>query len=300
MLNYATLFDKNYLSKGLVLHDSLMRHASGEWQLTILAMDDDAFRLLAEMNLTNVDLIPLCGFERAMNLEPQKQSRSWAEFCYTSGSNLIEYLLPWVQPGEFCCYVDADVRFFSDPRVIFDEIADRSIGIVPHRFNERERARLAKNGEMNVGIVAIRNTAIGQKCVSAWAKDCRDWCFAKNDGPGRFADQGYLDFFERDYGEEVAVIQNLGVNLGPWSIGNFEISERDGNVFVNNDKLVAYHYHEYIHGQRLTNWQLRPTDVQLIYEPYVQDCDAASLRAGIATSAIRERQQTMQLQSERA
>ncbi len=218
----------------------------------------------------------------------------------------MEYLLPQF---DAITYLDADIFFFSDPKVIYEEIGNKSIGIVPHRFSERERIRLGNNGTFNVGVVYAANTPSGRTCIGRWAEQCREWCFARNDN-GKFGDQAYLDSWPQDYPGEVCIIKNLGVNLGPWSIGNYGIFQSgkfvDGIYRSNagpicigipsstfSDELVCYHFHEYIHNLRCTDYPLRLRDRELIYEPYIQAVGEAGRKADLADKAIRERKSEM-------
>lgn len=275
--HYSSLADSKYLPKFLALHESLEKHSSEPHLMHFLALDMDAFWLLVEMKLPNVEVIPLEPFESAMKLQQVRKSRTWQEYAWTLASSFMEYLLPWY---DSICYLDADIYFYSDPKAIFDEVGERSIGITPHRFNDRDRRRLGGNGEFNVGVVVAQNSPVGLECISRWAGLCREWCFNRNE-TGRFGDQKYLDDFEARYGEEVCVLNNLGVNLGPWSIGNFDINERGGSVYVNEYELVCFHFHEFIDGNSLTNWKLRQSDRDLVYRPYISAWLRASDRVGL-------------------
>ena len=61
MLTFCTLFDSNYLDKGLVLYDS-MKKVMEEFCLYILAMDERCYEILNDMKLKNVCLISLEEF----------------------------------------------------------------------------------------------------------------------------------------------------------------------------------------------------------------------------------------------
>ena len=56
MRRYCTLFDSKYASRGLALHESLMRHCSEPWTLDVLAIDEETFWLMYGLNLDNVPL----------------------------------------------------------------------------------------------------------------------------------------------------------------------------------------------------------------------------------------------------
>ncbi len=297
MRHYCTLFDRNYLAKGLVLHESLRKHSSQPFTLHILAMDLETISLLIDLNLENTELLLLSNFERAMNLEPIKQSRTWQEYCWTVASCLMEYLMPWVSD---VTYLDADLCFFSDPRIIFDEIDTNSIGITPHRF-PTHRKHMEKNGIYNVGLVFARNNDMGRKCIAKWAQQCREWCFNKTEGDHACGDQKYLDTWPEDYRGEVCVIENPGVNLAPWNIEQYKISVGiDLEPTVNGTSVVFYHLHEFRNETFMTGYAMKPEAIDFIYKPYVSMWKAACERIGLAEAAAAERRRQLEMQAQRA
>ncbi len=297
MHHYCTLFDRNYLAKGLVLQESLEKHSSEPFTLHILAMDHETLERLYALQLSNVHLMPLDTFEEAMHLARIREGRTWAEYCWTCGSNLMEYLMGWLDAA--VTYLDADLMFFADPQVMFTELGERSIAIVPHRLIP-EKKHLAVNGIFNVGWVTIKNTPAGKRCIDTWAKQCRDWCFNRVEGP-KFADQKYLDTWPGDYPGEVAVIQNIGANVAPWNVGHWLVTE---GPEVNGVPVCFYHYHEFQElgggALQLTNYRLRAEDSQYLYDPYIDAYDRAKARIRGAECEIEERQRQMELESERA
>lgn len=271
MRHYCTLSDRAYLAKLLAMHDSLLRHSSEDFTLHVLVMDVEAYSLLNEVKLPRVELIPLSGFERALNLSEIKKGRTWTEFCWTCASNFMEYLMPWI--GDMT-YLDADLFFFSDPKVIFDEIGERSIGITPHRF-PLHRKHMEVNGRFNVGLVHAKNTEVGRRCVAQWAQQCRDWCYNRIEGSHACGDQKYLDTWEADYLGEVCAISNRGVNLAPWNVEQYGV--RSGPT-VDGVSVVFYHLHEFKSPDQLTNYPLRDEDRAYIYAPYIAAWTEANCR----------------------
>lgn len=263
MRNYATLFDSKYLPQGVALYESLSKHSSEPFTLWILALERPALQTLQALNLPHVEVV--CGetFEWEMGLTPIRNSRTQQEWCWTLASQWCEYLMRRALPE--VTYLDADMMFFSDPAVIFQEIGDKSIAIIPHRFPEHDRRRLEPNGKYNVCWNTFRNTRSGQMCLSRWAQQCRDWCYYRNEG-GKFGDQAYLDEWEYLY-DDLHIIQNIGAGLAPWNLSSYQ-----------SEPIVFFHYHEYIHDERLTNYPLRQSDIDQIYTPYIQEIRAAQAR----------------------
>ena len=50
-----------------------------------------------------------------------KEERSKAEYCWTCTPVTIEYVLKHFKEPS-CTYIDADLYFFADPQVLFDEM----------------------------------------------------------------------------------------------------------------------------------------------------------------------------------
>jgi hypothetical protein len=294
MRHYCTLFDRAYLAKGLALHDSLMRHSSEEFTLYILAMDSATCAILYQLNLPNVRVLPLHVFERELHLAEVKASRTYPEYCWTAASQLIEYVMRW--HGDDVTYLDADLYFFSDPKVMFNELGARSMAIVPHRLIP-EKAHLAVNGKFNVGWVTIRNTETGRQCIARWAAQCRERCSSAI-GCG---DQKYLDEWPDLYGEECGVIQNIGANVAPWNVGNWNVTE---GPLVDGAPVVFYHFHEFAELEdgsiRFCNYRLGVGETALIYKPYCEAYDAAKVLIAYAECSIAHQRSLMELQSERA
>lgn len=255
--DYCTLFDSNYAAQGLALYYSLVRHSTERIRLHVLPMDDDAKKILEALDLPQIVIVDQSTFYRKMDLLTSKKNRSWREFCWTCASNLCTFLL---LNNQDITYVDADCFFFSDPAPVFEEIGTRSIGITPHRLIESKR-HLEVNGKFNVGFVYFKKTSVGFECAERWAEDCRNRC-SKDVGCG---DQKYLDEWPWKYGPWLCEIE-VGVNVGPWSLGNWKVTS---GPKVDDVPVVSYHFHEYQHGVRLTNYDLREEDIELIYKPYI-------------------------------
>ncbi len=265
-----------------------MRHSVEPFTLHILAMDMETFWLLSEMKLDNVEVIPMESFEKVLNMPAVRKSRSWTEYCWTCASSLMEYLLPTC---DALTYLDADLFFFSNPAPIFAQIGDRSIAITPHRLPENsQKPRLEKNGKYNVGFVYFKNDEAGRSCLSKWAARVRHKC-SIDEGCG---DQVYLDSFEDDYGDAIAVLGH-GINTGPWNLMAYDdVMQYDGQVFLGRDPLYCYHFHEYLHGSRLTNYPLRDRDKELIYAPYIKAINRAESRVVSASNSVALRRYEME------
>lgn len=268
-MNFCTLFDSKYLAQGLVLYQSMLTHITGDWTLYILPMDSDALYLLRQMNLPRVEIVEPEPFELTMSLSEAKRTRTHREYCWTCASNLVCYLMSW-HNCQHMTYLDADQMFFSDTKPLSAVIGDASIAVVPHNFIPQKQY-LIVNGQFNVGLIYFKNDVIGRACVMTWAEQCREMC-SENVGCG---DQKYLDAWPDKYGRALCIIRNPGIGLAPWNLANYTLT---AGPRVNGIPVVIYHYHEYIHNKRMTNYELRREDQELIYSPYMSLVEAAEQR----------------------
>ncbi len=299
MRYYCTLFDRNYLARGLSLYTSLQSRSSEPFRLYVLALDESTFQLLNVLNAPDIVVIPLQMVEMKLDLYKVRESRNWREYCWTLASQLMEYLMGIMDyrwGGPRITYLDSDLYFFADPEIIHHDIYGHSIAIVPHRFPSNTAKRLTDNGAYNVGWLSIDPAfESGRKCLTKWAAQCRDWCYHRNES-GKFADQGYLNSWPEEYGESCFVIKHIGVGLAPWNSGQYNVNSSQHQswsvpkvdlgvtVSVKREHLkpdefpltypvIFYHFHEFEHDhtviKRLTRWPISTEVRQFIYGPYI-------------------------------
>ena len=110
---FCTLFDKNYLYKGLVLYRSLAAHCV-DFTLWILCMDEVTYSILAGLQLERTRLIALEDFENE-ELRQVKKDRTAAEYCWTCTAPLVLYVMEQDPEVGSVAYLDADLFFFQRP-----------------------------------------------------------------------------------------------------------------------------------------------------------------------------------------
>ena len=270
---FCTLFDKNYLSRGLALYQSLIE-VSCPFRLWILCLDDESFNLLTKMNLPFVRLIKLQEIETE-NLKAIKNGRSIVEYYWTLTPFLplfiiTKYRLPKI------AYLDADLFFYSNPQPIYQEMANNSVLIIPHRFYKSKGISERTAGEFNVGMLIFRNDAIGRKCLKWWGDRCLEWCFLKFED-NKLGDQKYLEQFPRLF-KKVHVLANEGAGVAPWNVGRYKIKKIRDQLFVNNTTLIFYHYQafkfyfpkKFFPAIPSSHYIIPSPYRQLLYKPYLQ------------------------------
>lgn len=238
---FCTLFDSNYLLKGVAMLETLQLHCPGA-HVFILCMDGQTHTLLTKLGLLYITCIPLPAFEDDALLAVKKQ-RSIAEYCWTLSPCLPWYVLQNNPQVDLITYVDADLFFYSPVQPLFDEIGEASIAIIEHRFPDRLK-HLEANGRFCVEWVSIRRDLQGMACLSRWRDQCIEWCYYRLDGE-RMGDQKYLDEWPRLY-SSLVILENNGAGLAPWNYSNykFDVIGID-NIIVDGEPLIFYHFHQF-------------------------------------------------------
>jgi hypothetical protein len=237
---YCTYFDHNYLSRGLALHHSLQRHAPGS-RLWVLCLSEACHQILVALDLPDMLPVRLADFEAAdPEVAATRASRSTIEYYFTCTPAWMLFVLARETNAGWVTYLDGDLFFFESPEIIYGELQDAAVAIIPHRYTA-ELTRLRKFGTYNVGWVGARADPDGIAVIKWWREKCIEWCHDVVDGD-RFADQGYLDSFPRLF-SRVRIIENTGANLAPWNIGNYRVDFRGNRVLIDaSHPLIFFHF----------------------------------------------------------
>ena len=261
MYNYCTLFDSNYLTRGLAMYESLKKK-SDEFHLYIFAFDDRSCDLLKKLNLESVTVVSLQEFEDEELLKI-KDDRSAGEYCWTCTPSIIKYSIEKYKLDS-CTYLDADLYFFSNPAVLIEEMGEKSVLITEHRYTP-EYDQSATSGIYCVQFMTFKNDENGMKVLNWWRDACNEWCYARFED-GKFGDQKYLDDWTTRF-DGVHVLKNLGGGVAPWNIQQYDLSKKEF-------ELVFYHFHnfKFLEGERVEfgTYKLDKNDLDILYIPYIK------------------------------
>lgn len=276
---FCTLFDSNYLLKGLALYESLRAHVP-DARLTVYAFDTVAAELLQALALPGLEVVPLRDLERAdPELRSVKDDRTVGEYCWTATPALPLNIFDRRPDLDAVTYVDADLWFFSDPAPLFSEMGDASVLMTPHRFSRQYRGQ-EKAGHFNVQFLRFVRDERGLAVLRWWHDRCVEWCYARLED-GRFGDQKYLDEWPERF-EGVHVLEHHGGGLAPWNLRDATVERReDGTVAVDGEPLVFFHFHGLVLRTDGRNelyppiYWATPEERELIYAPYLDALDRA-------------------------
>ena len=283
LYSYCTLFDKNYLDKGLVLIESFRKY-NDSGRIYILAMDDICYDILCSIGAEGIIPVKLADFETDDLLEAKK-NRSRGEYCWTCASNFIFYVLQTY--GEECCtYIDADMCFYADPDVLIEEMIakGKSVQIIEHRFRRNFAGKYQQkiSGRFCVEFNTFKNDKAGMEVLDTWRRQALEQC-GFSYGTEKLGDQMYLDEWAEKY-NCVHILENLGAGLAPWNLNRYHYLKEDGQgIWLNFDKypqpikLVFFHYHDlnYLDRQHIDirvhkrYWKLDMKLTSKLYEDYL-------------------------------
>jgi hypothetical protein len=238
---YCTLFDANYLARGLALYESLRRHEP-EATLWVFCMDEPTKAVLDRLELPKLRAISLSELEEHdPALRGVKEDRTLLEYCWTATPSVLLYCLDR-EPGlDLITYLDADVFFFSSAQPLFDEFGDDAVMIVPHRYAPETAHLEETSGVYNVELVSFRRDADGLEALRWWHDRCIEWCYYRVED-GKLGDQKYLDDWPERF-RRVHVLEHVGGGLAPWNVTRFALKKPDGRVLVDTVPLVFFHFH---------------------------------------------------------
>ena len=277
MHHFCTYFDSGYLSRGVALHRSLLRHVES-FTLHALCLDDDSFNEVTKADLPKLNPIPLDTFERAdPELASVKPNRSLVEYYFTCTPVLPLYVMDRHPDAESISYVDADLYFFCDPAPVFDALASGSILVIPHRYAPHRARQFEPYGRYNVGLVAFGADTNARACLDAWRRLCLDWCYDRLE-PNRYADQKFLDEWPHGFGG-VVELQHPGANLAPWNLETHTVQKSGHGIHVDAEPLIFHHFHGlkkvgpflYDPGFDRYGAPWSPAVLQHIYGPYLSE-----------------------------
>lgn len=283
MLYFCTYFDQYYLPRGLALYESLCQQCK-DFRLWVLCMDQEAYQTLLDLKLPGVSPVSLESFESGdAALKAAKLNRSRIEYYFTCTPSLPLYVLNNHPEVDVITYLDSDLWFFANPGALLEEMGEKSVAIIAHRFPP-ELKYLESASIYNVGWLSFRRDDAGITCLKWWRERCIEWCYDRLED-GRFADQKYLDDWPTRF-PNVIVLANKGANLAPWNLSNYKLTSVADRVLVDDQPVIFFHFHGL---KKRTAWAYDPDWESYricsskvlrrqVYVPYIRMIEAITLK----------------------
>lgn len=235
MMTFCTLFDSNYISKGIALYLSIAQHTD-DFILYVMAMDRKCEEQLKQMSLSHM-LVECIDDNMFPALEEARNNRSRAEFCWTCGSVVTHLFFEKYELPEIT-YLDSDLMFLNSPAIIDDELKRKkaSVGISPHFIHN------TLFGIYCVQYVYFRRDKNGVACLEWWKDECLKWCYSQLEN-GKYGDQKYLDYMHEKF-DGVVDIENRGAGIANWNMEQYQY-DFEKKILWHHGKqwpIVFFHY----------------------------------------------------------
>lgn len=253
---FATLSNKKYLLQGIALAYSLRNTIPNidNYKLYYLCLDEETFDIINAVNKSyDLRLYPILGSDLD-KMYPQIQvlkSTKYSDYCFSFSALLPLYIFK-IYAEESAMYIDSDTYFYHTPKLIYEEIGSKDVGIIRHRHNDRTHGA----GEYNANVMYFKNNDNGNKVLNWW----HIAYMTKNpyhlSGCG---DQKFLEGFEDVIGKNnVCVVDDIIGHGAPWnfSLYNLDKLNETPKKIVWNDKeqiFVFNHFSQFEYNFE-ANW----------------------------------------------
>lgn len=282
-IHLCTLFDSNYLDKGLVLYDSLIQ-VCNKFILYIFAFDQTAYEILLDLKLANVEVIALEQLETDELLRV-KEKRTKGEYCWTCTPAVIKYVLDHYN-ADICTYIDSDLFFYRSPQILLEEFyrSKKSVGLVRHRFpNTCHGKKMEKEvGKYCVQFNTFKDNEESRKLLEIWQLQCLEKCDLETIG-----DQLYISDWGEKY-EQVYEYGHIGGGAAPWNLADYKVKKMDQDLYLiykgRRYEMIFYHFQgiQYSDDGKVNinviavpdGGLIKNKTIQMIYYPYLNRIEA--------------------------
>jgi hypothetical protein len=277
--HYAVVVSRYFVLNLLAQYMAMRKLETRPFCYYVLCMDDEALSLLSSLNLRYMQVVALAEFETAIHRR-LRADRSLAEYCWTLKPSFLESILLNRESVQAITFLDADLLPYAAPDRLWEQLASCSVVLYPHRFPPNLAFLNEAAGKYNAGMISFGNDGDARQALTWWRERVLEWCYHR-DEDGKLGDQKYLLQFPRRF-SGVEESRHCGINVGPWSIGNYEVCRENGRVLLAPDEpLIFYHFHQYKLREDLSYiaaspcYPLTSDVIDNIYQPYTDKMIAA-------------------------
>jgi hypothetical protein len=266
MRSYCTIFDKNYLYQAIVLYNSLTKVSKG-FLFYPLCMDAISYDVMKGLALEGV--IPIYVDDLITpEINDVRNRTTHGQFCWICQPLLCQFILDKFAP-DMITYLEADSLFFSDPEILFEELGDDSISLVPHSYSPAYDQTII-SGKFCVQFNAFKNNTEARLVLYYWKLRCFEYL---NTRLMNFPGQTCLDFWPMLF-KSVKVLENPGAGVAVWNIQHRKLTIKNDVPEVDGYPIVFYHYHQYklySNGYHdLSTYPVTASAIESVYDIYVK------------------------------
>ena len=242
----GTVCSANHLAYAKTMADSFLKY-NPDYTIVICLVDKIESRFnvseFAPYTIIEVEQLNIPQFER------MSAQYSIIELNCAVKPYLCQYIFNTSNP-DLLLYMDSDLLFFNSVKVVEDALINDDIVITPHSFTpinddfipmERDFLR---SGIYNAGFVGMKKSTTTTNFLNWWAEKLIDQSFI-NFAEGMCFDQNWLNFLPLYY-QHICILNHKGFNAAYWNFHEREITQKEGQYFVNNtEPLVFLHISGY-------------------------------------------------------
>ena len=111
------------------------------------------------------------------------------EYLWTCTPSIILFFLQKYKLKS-CTYLDADIYFFSNPEIIYQNQKNYSVFITSHNYHPKYD-QTETSGKYCVQYLTFKNNKMGLGVLKWWRRKCIKWCYNRVEG-NKFGDQKYF------------------------------------------------------------------------------------------------------------
>lgn len=238
----CTICSNNYLHFARTLMDSL-REAEPDWDRYLLLCDEnnDVFDVSKEpFNVVELASLPL----------PNPRAFCFRYTILELNTAVKPWFLEWlfeVKKYDQVVYLDPDVYVYAPMRDVEEALETGSfLVLTPHLTGrldddaEPTEHDILKAGAYNLGFVALRSRENLSPFLKWWQEKVEFNCAIDFEG-GLFVDQKWIDLVPGMFGG-VVILRHDGYNVAYWNLRHRKVTRREGNFYVNGQRLVFFHF----------------------------------------------------------
>ncbi len=238
--HFTTVVSTEYIYKFLAMQDSLFKHCKN-YHLFSLCVDATVYNILKKLPLQNITLLLASDLEKNELLEA-KNNRNHHEYCWTLKPFILNHAMKKYKDTKYFAHLDSDLFFYSELEPIIDEAPLASLFLSDHNNSEKFMTSYETSGRFNTGFVCCKNDLTANAAVEWWLAKCFEKCsLIANPKEEIYGDQRYVEKWPLLF-PNTHIINTKGANVAQWNVEGFRIHNKDGKAYINDDKLIFYHF----------------------------------------------------------
>lgn len=239
MKYFTTLSDYKFLPLGLSLYESLLNTSKEKFELYYLCLDEETFLKISNIELDNIIPISMEDLYKDNQDILNFKYKYYKEFIWMLASYFTNWIMMNYNPKSIS-YIDADIYFYDDIQIMYEEIENKSIGIIKHRQYPDNYDPF--EGKYNVGVVYFKNDIIGKECLNWWKDSVINRKYKKL---SKCYDQKYLDEFPVMYPSNTCIANEGFAYSAPWHhhLYNWDSWDKNNKIYYQGKEQILLFNH---------------------------------------------------------